>query len=284
MGEADHGQAPQNDAASASRQPDASRDTGTLGKLMRLLDLVSASDAPLRFSDILALTGEPRGTVHRQLSHLLEEGLLEQGRDQCYRPGLRLLMLASNAWSRNEFRAVAAPFLQELHEATGETVHLGVLHGREVVYLDKVESRQSVRMHSQIGRASPVHCTGIGKAALAALTPERAEALIARLDLRRFTPATLTDADALQQEVAAIRQQGHAFDREEHEAGIRCVAAPIGGGEGETGGVSVTVPAFRISEAALAEWAPLVRQIAARITRESTVRLGPRRGIEGSAP
>lgn len=254
------------------------RDTGTLGKLMRLLDLVSTAEEPLRFSDILQRTGEPRGTVHRQLCHLLEEGLLEQGRDLCYRPGLRLLMLASNAWSRNEFRAIAAPYLQQLHAATGETVHLGVLSGNGVIYLDKVESRQSVRMHSQIGRASPVHCTGIGKAALSALSPDTALEIIATLDLKRFTDTTITDQDLLRQEIATIRREGHAFDREEHEAGIRCVAAPIAGADqASAGGVSVTAPAFRAGEAELASWAPLVREAARRISSELAARLGPRR-------
>lgn len=258
----------------------SSRDTGTLGKLMRLLDLVSAADEPLRFSDILALSGEPRGTVHRQLSHLLEEGLLEQGRDLCYRPGLRLLMLASNAWSRNAFRTIAAPHLQELHEATGETVHLGVLSGDSVVYLDKVESRQSVRMHSQIGRASPLHCTGIGKAALAVLPPGQASQLIASIELKRFTATTIIDPVLLEREIGMIRVDGHALDREEHEEGIRCVAAPIRLDDAmAAGGVSVAVPAFRAGEAELLSWAPLVREIADRISRDAVFRLGPRRSV-----
>lgn len=265
--------------AAENGQSDAAarRDTGTLGKLMRLVDLVATARDPLRFSDILAQSGEPRGTVHRQLSHLLEEGLLETGADGCYRPGLRLLRLASEAWSRNDFRAVAAPHLQALHEATGETVHLGVLRGHDVVYLDKVESRQSVRMHSEVGRASPLHCTGIGKAALSILPPEKAASLIRELPLKGFTPSTLVTAEALEREIATIRELGHAFDREEHETGIRCVAAPIAGGQQSfAAGVSVTGPAYRVSEDQLESWAALVRQTADRIAVDAAIRLGPR--------
>ncbi len=135
--------------------------TGTLGKAIATLSLVCEAEAPLRFTDILERSGQPRGTLHRQLTHLVAEGLLDIGRDQLYAPGLRLLSLAASAWSRNEMRRLAEPHLQALNALTGETVHLGVLRGSEIVYLDKVEGRQAIRMYSQIGRASPVYCTGL---------------------------------------------------------------------------------------------------------------------------
>lgn len=265
------------------RLPDrkADRDTGTLGKLMRLLDLIAAAEEPLRFSDILARSGEPRGSVHRQLGHLVDEGLLELLPDGTYRPGLRLLMLASRAWQRHEFREIAAPYLAALHEATGETVHLGLLSGDDVVYLDKVESRQAVRMHSQIGRASPIYCTGIGKAALSLLEPDEASRRIAGFTFHRFTPATLAGPEALEDELAVIRRDGHAFDRQEHEAGIHCIAAPIPGRlpgrEGAAAALSIAGPAFRISLKQLEMWAPQVRATALAIGEALAARLGPRR-------
>ena len=94
------------------------RETGTLGKLMVRLDLVTHADRPLRFTDILAAGGQPRGTLHRQLGHLLEEGLLEIDGDGRYSPGLRLLELASRSWARNEFRLIAEPHLNALQQLT----------------------------------------------------------------------------------------------------------------------------------------------------------------------
>ena len=146
----------------ASQAQCAGPQTGTVGKAMAVLEIVARAEEPPRFTDILARSDQPRGTLHRQLSNLVEEGLLSLNRDHTYSLGLRLLMFASRAWAGNQFRAIAEPHLRRLNEATGETVHLGVLRGTEVIYLDKVEGRQAVRMYSQIGNASPAFCTGVG--------------------------------------------------------------------------------------------------------------------------
>jgi DNA-binding IclR family transcriptional regulator len=251
--------------------------TGTLGKAMDVLDAVAAAATPPRFTDLLKKIDQPRGTLHRQISNLVEEGLLSVRGDHSYELGIRLLRLASKAWSDNQFRLVAEPHLRRLHDATGETVHLGVLSGSEVVYLDKVEGRQMVRMHSQIGNASPVYCTGVGKAALSALPDAEVERRIALLHFHAHTPVTLHDADALRREIAAIRRAGVAYDREEHEPGIHCVAAPIHSPNRDfVAGVSVTAPAYRIPMTRLEEWEPLVRSCAQAIMEDMASRLGPR--------
>lgn len=253
------------------------RQTGTVGKAMSVLDIVAAAEEPLRFTEILQRSGQPRGTLHRQLSHLIEEGLLSVNRDQTYSLGLRLLRLAARAWSGNQFRTIAEPHLRRLHEMTGETVHLGVLSGNEVIYLDKVEGRQAVRMHSQIGNASPVYCTGVGKAALSVLPDDRLQSILGRIRFRKFTEHTIQGTAALREEIETIRKTGNAYDREEHEAGIRCVAAPVCSEDRSlVAGISVTGPAYRVSQADLENWAELVRATAAAIMEDMRVRLSPR--------
>jgi IclR family transcriptional regulator, acetate operon repressor len=254
-----------------------SGDTGTLGKAMDVLDAVANAERPPRFTDLLDLLGQPRGTLHRQISNLVSEGLLGLRTDHCYELGPRLLKLASRAWSGNQFRQIAEPHLAALHEATGETVHLGVLAGTEIIYLDKVESRSAVRMHSQIGKASPVFCTGVGKAALSRLDDAALGRVVTRIAFRRFTEHTLMTPEALRAEIENIRATGNAYDREEHEAGISCVAAPISSRDGGLiAGISVTAPSYRIPMSQLEAWAPLVRQTADAISNDITTRMGPR--------
>ncbi|WP_193178574.1 IclR family transcriptional regulator [Oricola nitratireducens] len=251
--------------------------TGTLGKAMDVLEVVASAKSPLRFKDLLATVDQPRGTLHRQITNLIDEGLLQVNADHSYALGLRLLKFASNAWAGNRFREIAEPHLQMLHEKVGETIHLGVLQGVEVIYLDKVESRQSVRMHSQIGNASPAFCTGVGKAAMSLLSDEELEERIARVRFHTYTPNTLRDADAFRREIADIREKGYALDREEHEAGIHCIAAPIASLERSFyAGISITAPVYRISMDQLEDWADDVRHAAAAIMDDMKVKLGPR--------
>lgn len=256
----------------------ASLQTGTLGKVLTILDEIANSTEPLRFTDLLNRLDQPRGSLHRQLSHLIEEGLLSLNEETgTYELGVRLLNFAALSWSRNSLRQIAEPFLNELHRRTNETVHLAVLRGERVVYLDKVESCQVVRMHSQIGNTSPVYCTGVGKAMLSVLDPMSAELVAKHLEFKRFTEHTLPNAQALLEELEQIRQQGYAEDREEHELGIRCVAAPIVSANQQLrGGISVTVPVFRLQAGQLEQWQVWVKEAAQQISEHLRLRLGPR--------
>lgn len=251
--------------------------TGTLGKALAVLDLIASAPEPLRFTDLLHRSGQPRGTLHRQLSHLMEEGLIALNEDTgTYELGIRLLNWAAYTWSRNSLRQVAEPFLTGLHQRTNETVHLAVLRNERVVYLDKVESRQAVRMHSQIGNTSPVYCTGVGKAMLSALDPESLQQLAHQLEFKTYTAHTLANAEALLAEVEQIRHQGYAEDREEHELGIRCVAAPIVSAKGQLrGGISVTTPVFRLQQEQLEQWRIWVKEAAHAISAQLATRMGP---------
>jgi IclR family transcriptional regulator, acetate operon repressor len=265
------------DSASDLIEAQSGRDTGTLGKAIDVLEIIASSHEPLRFTDLLALSNQPRGTLHRQIKNLIDEQLLAVNRDQTYELGLRLLRFASKSWSRNRFREIAEPIIRRLHSETGETVHLGVLSGAEVIYLDKVESKQSVRMYSQIGNASPTYCTGVGKAALSTLDDDKVRTLLAKTVFKKHTATTLSGVDALVLELADIRRSGLSYDREEHEPGIHCVAAPVSSRDGTlAAGMSVTAPAFRVSMKQLEDWSGLVREAAQALSEEVDARMSPR--------
>ncbi|MEJ1121209.1 IclR family transcriptional regulator [Phyllobacterium sp. CCNWLW109] len=269
---------PQRVATDRVKRSGGSQDTGTLGKAISVLDIIANSSEALRFTDVLKLSDQPRGTLHRQISNLIDEGLIAVNRDNCYTLGLRLLQFASKAWAGNEFRNVAAPHIQKLHEATGETVHLGVLRDIEVIYLDKIESRQNIRMVSQIGNTAPAFCTGVGKAALSALPDDELRERVERIEFRPYTPNTLADAAALLSEISTIRSTGNAYDREEHELGITCVAAPIFSRTDAlfTASVSVTGPAYRVTPEMLASWTEITRDTASAIMQSMAIQLSPR--------
>ncbi|KQY53554.1 MULTISPECIES: IclR family transcriptional regulator [Rhizobium/Agrobacterium group] len=250
--------------------------TGTLGKAVSLLELIALAEKPMRFTDVVEACGQPRGTVHRQLAHLVAEGLVDHVADQTYVVGLRLLQLAAKAWSSNDLRSVAAPHLAALQEATQESVHLAVLNGGQVTYLDKMEGKHTLRMHSQVGKTSPAYCTGVGKAALSMLSPDDLAALAAELDFHRFTQNTIVTPQMLGQDVAAIRSNGYGFDLQEHEIGIHCVAAPVmAPGRNFLAAISVTGPAYRVDVEQLRKWGPLVRETADQISAELACRLSP---------
>lgn len=254
-----------------------SSDTGTLGKAISVLDVIASAQEPMRFKDLANQIDQPRGTLHRQVSNLIEEGLLQVNSDQSYSLGLRLLKFAAQSWSQNSFRQIAEPHLRALHELTGETVHLGILQGTEVIYLDKVESRQAVRMHSQVGNSSPCYCTGVGKAGLSVLPREQAMSRIANINFQQFTSSTLINSESLIAELDEIAASGNAYDREEHEPGIHCVAAPIYSADRSiVGGLSVTAPSYRISMDQLNSWAKIVRETARAINADLPIKMGPR--------
>ena len=132
-------------------------------------------------------------------------------------------------------------------------------------------------MVSQIGNTAPAWCTGVGKAALSALPDEELRARLARISFRRFTPNTLTDRQALLNEIEFIRAEGNAYDREEHETGICCVAAPIYSADRQLiAGISVTGPAYRITPDVLQSWAGITRVAAAAIMDDMAAQLSPR--------
>ena len=142
----------------------------------------------------------------------------------------------------------AASYLKQLREQSNETVHLAVLDEGEVLYLDKEESPQSIRMVSQVGRRLPAHCTGLGKVLLANLDEEEQEKIIEEKGLPRFTESTITDKKKLREELSKVRHQGFAEDRGEHEQDVHCLAAPIKDHSGKViAAISVSLPSFRMN-------------------------------------
>ena len=244
---------------------------GTVGKALDVLDMVASHGEPVRFSDLLIQASYPKATLYRLLQTLTNQGMLhyDEGRST-YALGVRLVRLAHAAWAQSSLAPIARPYLDELAQETGETIHLAQMDLGQVLYVDKRNAARPVEMFSSAGKVGPAYCTGVGKAMLAFLDQTALEASISRQSFHRFTPQTLASPELLMDELLAIRTRGYGFDREEHEPGIICCAVPILTRSGRVmGAVSVTSTTARTTLEALEDRAPLIKDIAARIAAEA---------------
>ncbi|MCW2842595.1 MAG: hypothetical protein JWN22_511 [Nocardioides sp.] len=219
---------------------------------------------PKRLGDLAEVLGTHKSTVLRTLQTLEKHGWVRrEGEIPVFRLGLRVVELSGAVLEDLDIRKVARPQLARLGAATGETVHLGVIDGSEMVYLDKVESVHPVRMYSRIGARAQLHCTGVGKVLLA-FTPVEDWP---EMGLQQFTARTLVTREDLVAATADIRRRGWGWDEQEHEETVRCIAAPVLGPHGEVlAAVSLSVPTSRLSTKQLREHVPLLLDVAKQIS------------------
>lgn len=214
--------------------------TAVIDRISLVLD---AFDGPgrLTLAQIVRRTGLPRSSAHRMLERLVAlRWLRRSGRD--YELGMRLVELGSLAVHQDRLVRAATPLLAELHRATGLVVHLAVLDGADVVYLDKIGDRMIDAIPTRVGGRQPAHCTAVGKAMLA----YRDEATDVDLGAR-LTKYSISTAAQLSAELAKVRAHGVAVEREESLLGFGCVAAPIGGPGEAVAAVSVCGPLHRMA-------------------------------------
>jgi DNA-binding IclR family transcriptional regulator len=244
---------------------------GTVGKALDVLDMVANAGGPVRFTDLLAGSPFPKATLYRFLQTLTHQGMLTfHAQSQTYTLGMRLVRLAHTAWAQSSLAPLARPYLDRLSAALGETIHLAQLDQGQVLYVDKRNAAQPVEMFSQAGKVGPAYCTGVGKAMMAYLPPDALDQALNRQSFYQFTPHTYTTREELCDELAAIRARGYAFDREEHEPNIICVAAPILSDRGRPiGALSVTSTKMRTNLDHLETLAPQLLAAAADITVEA---------------
>jgi DNA-binding IclR family transcriptional regulator len=213
--------------------------TAVIDRISLVLD---AFEGPgrLTLAQIVRRTGLPRSSAHRMLDRLVQlRWLRRSGRD--YELGMRLVELGSLAVHQDRLVRAAAPLLGELHRATGLVVHLAVLDGPDVVYLEKVGDRMIAAIPTRVGGRQPAHCTAVGKAILAYRDEDAAVDLQARK-----TKYSIASSSQLAVELAKVRAHGIAFEREESLLGFGCVAAPIGGPGEAVAAVSVCGPMNRM--------------------------------------
>jgi DNA-binding IclR family transcriptional regulator len=214
--------------------------------VLRLL----ADGQPRTLTEVNEALRMSSSTTFRLLSSLLAHGLLARDEPSArYRLGLGVLELARTYVDGNDMRRVALPELERLRDVTGETVHLSVLEGMEVVYLEKLPGLHAIGiMSSRVGGRSPAYCTGLGKILLAYQAPDAVREHFISHPMHKFTQTTIVDVDTLLEHLKQVRDLGYALDRREHELEVECVAAPVFDMDGQVvAAISVSGPAERIS-------------------------------------
>lgn len=265
-------------AAKAPRAPSAAPAPGdggdpksaiqTYRKMLAVLECFSTIDRRLSLAEITARVGLPRATTHRILSALRQIGFIEQDdRSSAYGLGLRLFQLGSRTLANMDLHREAKPFVDRLRALTGESVHLGVFDGVEMVVIERGRSDERLRPGNELETA-PAYCTGVGKAALAFQDARAIDQLVAG-GLRPFTPNTITNGPALLAELKRIERLGYAVDNGEHQPSIACVAAPIRDRSGRVfAAISVSGPSDRVNAKRVPALAEHVVRAADAISRQ----------------
>lgn len=240
---------------------------GGVDKALLALDTLAgfgAAGAPL--ATLAQAVGVSKPTLHRTLAALRHRGYAEQTADGAYRLGPSALALGSSYLAEENLPALLHPALTALSAEVDELVHLGVLAGREVVYLDKVEPQRAVRVWSAVGRRRAAATTALGRALLS--VQDLDDAALARLagagagaDSPDDVPGAAARTDRLREALTQARRTGVADETEENERGIACIAVPLLRAGRAVAAVSITAPVERLRGAARAERVGALREV-----------------------
>ena len=198
-------------------------------RIFRTIELLAKS-GPSGLLDISNELELNKSTVHRILNSLICMDYVKQDPDTSkYSLTFKICSLSIQVLSHNSLIDIGIPYIQDLAEQTGETVHLVQMEGINAVYIDKVEApHNSVRMVSMVGKTIPLYCSGVGKAILADMDDDQIRQIWEQSELHTYTANTVTDYNTFLEVIGAIRNNGYSMDNEEMEIGVRCIAVSLG--------------------------------------------------------
>ncbi len=253
----------------------------SLTRGLMLLERLAEERYGIALTDLAHRVGLAPSTTHRLLKSLEKMKFVRQDEERgLWYVGVRAFSVGTAFLRDRDFVGVARRYMRRLMEESGESVNLAVLDAGEAVFLSQVECRQMMRALAAPGGRVAVHCSGVGKALLAALPEAEIAAILHRRGLPRLTAKTIDTPARLMAELALTRERGYALDDEEQAVGLRCVAAAILDEYGEPlAAISLSGPTARIVDERIPELAALVRKAAAEITAALGGRIA-----DGSAP
>ncbi|WP_018248866.1 IclR family transcriptional regulator [Orenia marismortui] len=220
----------------------------------KILDYIGANDNNVRLIDISRSLELNKSTLHSIISTLEERGYVEQNKDnQRYSLGSKVFTLGRIYEKDMSLTRLARPLLNKLVEEFQETVQLGILAAGKVLYIDTVESKHTLRMTCTTGETSKLHCSATGKVLLAYLDKNKIKDILEQ-KLEPYTSNTIVDQETLKEELKIVKDQGYAFDREESELGLNCVAVPVKNHSNQVvATIGISAPISRVPEKRLLE-------------------------------
>ncbi|WLW50828.1 IclR family transcriptional regulator [Streptomyces sp. YU58] len=218
----------------------------------------------LKLTDVANHLGVASSTAHRLLAMLIYRGFIRQaGRGKAYVPGTALTGVAFSILQRFDVRQALRPFLERLNAELRETVHLGVLDGTTVRFVDALESPRAVRVASRLGQSMPAHCTSTGKALLAQLSGDELRRRYPDEELQQLTPNSVATRAELEKEVDMVRRLGYATSSEESEEGVGSVAVALSAQRAPMqAAFNVSVPISRMNHADQRRISAVLREVA----------------------
>lgn len=244
-------------------------------RAFQVLDALMAAGHPMSVSELSSLLGIPRNTTYDLVGTLAEVGVVASQDNGQIWLGFYAFELGAAYGNSVDLIRQARDIASALSEQTNETCQLAVLDGREVVYLAKEESRQAVRLVSEVGAHLPAHATAVGKVQLAYLPEHELSALYEGVTLEQLTPRTVTDLGELKRQLEEIRERGYALDNQEGTPDACCIAAPILNGQGlAVAGLSISAPVSR--------WSDTVAEHRSTLLRQATMQLSRRLGYDAT--
>lgn len=240
---------------------------GSPKKLLEIIEYVVRNPTSLSTTDVAKNFSMSISNAFKYLKLLEEYGFVVKNQEKKYVPGFKFVDFGSIVLRRVTLRDIARPYLFDLVAKTHQTVNLVVRDGDMAVYVEKIESADSMPLMSRIGMQMPLYSTSFGKAILAYLTEEELQQYLARVELVKRTNKTIVDRQKLIEHLKKVRQQGYAIDNEENEYGVRCVGCVILNHESKpVGAVSIAGSKTKLTMNLIKKYAPLVMACANQIS------------------
>jgi DNA-binding IclR family transcriptional regulator len=255
---------PAGDAPAAPGVPVPQYPIESVDNALKVL-LLLGERSELRLTEVAEYLQVASSTAHRLLAMLAYRGFMRQDpQTRAYRPGTALTGVAFAILQRFDVRDTLHPFLDKLNRELAETVHLALLDGNSVRFIDAIESPQAVRVSSRLGRTMPAHCSSSGKSLLAGLTAGELRRLYPDEELPGLTATSLRSRTMLEADLARVRRHGYATSSQESEEGVASVAVAIGARQAPVRlALNVSAPVSRMSRATARQIAGVLRATAA---------------------